>query len=270
MNAGKGDYFPTFEIEPIGYFYSSHQDKYSVPHQPLKNIANEGIIALRSRCHFEQALEDVKGFDRIWVLFWFHGSLGWKPKVCPPRGDKKRGVFATRSPHRPNKIGLSCVELIAVEGLHLLIRNHDLLNETPIVDIKPYLSYADAFPYARQGWLEEVDHSSYLVEWALLAQEKKRFLSQHFHIDLAAVEVRLKVNPFPHPNHRIRQIQGTQYELAYKTWRFLFELQEKRVYILNIKSGYDDETLWGSKPSRWDDVDIHRAFIKAFGDSEDR
>src|ERR1700760_4597145 len=97
------------QFDPIGYFLSEQKEKYEVPRQPGM-ISNEGIIRLNPHHDFEQALEGLDGFDRIWILFHFHQNTTWKPKVLPPRGEKKQGIFATRSPHRPNFIGLSCVE----------------------------------------------------------------------------------------------------------------------------------------------------------------
>ncbi len=81
----------------------------------------------------------MKGIEKIWILFWMHEVKHWKVKVQPPRDVWKKGVFATRSPHRPNPIGLSCVTLIDVRGLDVFIKDHDLLDQTPILDIKPYV-----------------------------------------------------------------------------------------------------------------------------------
>ena len=103
------------------------------------------------------AWRDLAGFERIWLLFAFHRSEGWKAEVRPPRGGGKRSVLATRSPHRPNAIGLSAVELVAVEAGSLRVRGVDLLDGTPILDIKPYVPYADAFPQARAGWIDAID-----------------------------------------------------------------------------------------------------------------
>ncbi|MEP6511355.1 MAG: SAM-dependent methyltransferase, partial [Dokdonella sp.] len=89
--------------------------------------------------------------------FVFHRSEGWKAEVRPPRGGAKRSVLATRSPHRPNAIGLSAVELVAVEERALRVRGVDLLDGTPILDIKPYVPYADAFGHSRAGWIDEID-----------------------------------------------------------------------------------------------------------------
>ena len=104
-----------------------------------------------------EAFHDLVGFERIWLIFQFDRSEGWKAQVRPPRGGGKRGVLATRSPHRPNAIGLSAVELVAVEASGLRVRGMDLLDGTPILDIKPYVPYADAFPESAAGWIDEID-----------------------------------------------------------------------------------------------------------------
>jgi tRNA (adenine37-N6)-methyltransferase len=147
---------------PIGFARSPYANRIDAPHQPTvvegteTGEAAEAIIELEAS--FPQAcLRDLEGFEIIWLLFVFHRSEGWKPLVKPPRGKSKRGVFATRSPHRPNAIGLSAVELVSIEGRTLRVRGVDLLDGTPILDIKPYVPYADAFPRAKAGWIDDVD-----------------------------------------------------------------------------------------------------------------
>ncbi|EPY42777.1 hypothetical protein AGDE_01146 [Angomonas deanei] len=86
-------------------------------------------------------------------------STGYKVMIVPPRDEEQRGVFATRSPHRPNFIGMSCVRLVAVRGLDVFIADHDLLHGTPVLDIKPYLPFCDAHPDAKAGWVQALDAS---------------------------------------------------------------------------------------------------------------
>jgi tRNA (adenine37-N6)-methyltransferase len=105
-----------------------------------------------------EALHDLEGVERIWVIAHLHLNTGWSAKVIPPRGPrKKRGLFATRSPHRPNAIGLSAVRLLRVDRFTLHVEEIDLLDGTPILDVKPYVPYADAFPGARAGWIDEIE-----------------------------------------------------------------------------------------------------------------
>lgn len=151
-----------FTYRPIGILRSPYARRIDAPHQGTVVEGTEtGEPALATlELHEwldESAIRDLSGFDRLWLIFAFHLSEGWKSRVKPPRGGPKRGVLATRAPHRPNAIGLSAVELVAVDGRTLHLRGVDLLDGTPVLDIKPYVPYADAFPDARAGWIDEVD-----------------------------------------------------------------------------------------------------------------
>ena len=105
----------------------------------------------------ERALKDLEDFERIWLIYVFDRNDGWRSTVKPPRGGPKRGVLATRSPHRPNAIGLSAVKVEKIEGKVLHLFGVDLLDNTPILDIKPYVPYADAFPNSAAGWIDALD-----------------------------------------------------------------------------------------------------------------
>lgn len=151
-----------FTIHPIAHVRSPYARRIDAPHQSTVVQGTETGNAAEAVIEFvagfpEAAFRDLAGFERIWLLFVFHRSEGWKAEVRPPRGGGKRSVLATRSPHRPNTIGLSAVELLAVESNGLRVRGVDLLDGTPILDIKPYVPYADAFPQSRAGWIDALD-----------------------------------------------------------------------------------------------------------------
>lgn len=153
-----------FTFQPIAFVRSPYVRRIDAPHQSTVVAGTETGSA--ADAHIElvadfpaAALRDLAGFERIWLLFVFHRSEGWNAQVKPPRGGPRRGVLATRSPHRPNAIGLSAVELLAVEERALRVRGVDLLDGTPILDIKPYVPYADAFPQSCAGWIDAVDAS---------------------------------------------------------------------------------------------------------------
>jgi tRNA-Thr(GGU) m(6)t(6)A37 methyltransferase TsaA len=260
-----------FTVNPIGYFHTSAIAPYDLPRQPTLQPRNEGFIQLNEGCQFEQALEGLEGFDRIWVLFRFHRHNHWKPKVLPPRGGKKQGVFATRSPHRPNFIGLSCVELQSIKKLKLSIINHDLIDGTPILDLKPYLNYADASFCTRQGWLDGLPPEPIVVfQWSPLAEAQIDYLAGKWNCDLQpAIEHRLSQSPLPYANNRVTQINEEWYELAYRTWRVDYKWKEGVITIHHLRSGYDWETLIGKKQSKWNDVPVHQAFIEQFGDQNE-
>lgn len=156
----KEDYH--FTYRPIGILRSPYSRRIEAPHQSTVvegTETGEPAIATLELADWldEKVIQDLNGFERIWLIFAFHLSEGWKSSVKPPRGGPKRGVLATRSPHRPNSMGLSAVELVASEGRTLHLRGVDLLDGTPVLDIKPYVPYADAFPDVRAGWIDEMD-----------------------------------------------------------------------------------------------------------------
>lgn len=223
---------------PIGRFQGKATKPYHLCRQPGME-PNEGVITLEPHCNFEQALEDLWGFDRIWVLFWLHQGTHWRPKVRPPRGEKKRGLFATRSPHRPNPIGLSCVKLEKIQGRQLWIREHDLLHGTPILDLKPYLAYSDAYPQAAQGWLEELgEEVVYELVWSEKAEEQRTDLEGRGEEVRSQLQARLSRDPFPGPSRRIQELGEERFLWACGKLRvrYLVEKKEKRVWIEEVKT----------------------------------
>lgn len=139
-------------LEPIGVVHSPFQWREEAPRQPTVGEPSDATIVLRPG--LQNTLQDVAGFERIWVLFWLNYSKGWVHQLVPPRDTVKRGLFATRAPDRPCPIGLSAVRVVAVKGCRITIRGHDLLNGTPVLDLKPYIPAYDSFPDARAGWVD--------------------------------------------------------------------------------------------------------------------
>lgn len=140
-------------IEPIGYLRSCFREKFAIPRQPRLAPAARGVLELVPPFDTGEAVEGLEQVSHVWLLFLFHQALEEKPrlKVRPPRlgGNRMVGVFATRATHRPNGIGQSVVRLDQVEPGRLLVSGIDLLDGTPIIDIKPYVPYADALPETR-------------------------------------------------------------------------------------------------------------------------
>lgn len=143
------------QMNPIGIVHSPFKERFAAPRQPDLVSPTAGKIILHGGYNFEQALLDLDTFTHIWVLYWMHLNQGWNPTVMPPRGsDIRRGLFSTRAPHRPNSIGLSVVKLLSIKKRCLYIEGLDMLDGTPVLDIKPYLPYADAMSNASHGWLD--------------------------------------------------------------------------------------------------------------------
>src|SRR5262249_50543581 len=129
---------PPLVLEPIGFVRSDLETKVQAARQPRAASGAAARIELLAGRNFEHALEDLASWELIWVLFWFHQNEGGRPRVLPPRSTTgRRGVFATRSPHRPNPIGMSVVRLERVDGLILHVRDSDMLDGTPVLDLKP-------------------------------------------------------------------------------------------------------------------------------------
>jgi tRNA-Thr(GGU) m(6)t(6)A37 methyltransferase TsaA len=155
----------------IARIHNDFKDKFGIPRQ-------SGLTELTSRIVFEpeyrnpDALRGIEGYSHLWLIWQFSEAVreNWSPTVRPPRlgGNRRVGVFATRSPYRPNPIGLSSVRLLAVErtndGLTLLVSGADLLDGTPIYDVKPYVAYSDSHPDAVSGFADEVKNYALKVE----------------------------------------------------------------------------------------------------------
>ncbi|MHB0775918.1 tRNA (N6-threonylcarbamoyladenosine(37)-N6)-methyltransferase TrmO [Halomonas sp. WWR20] len=162
MNVTYPPGFPdTLSLTPIGRIESDYPDKFGIPRQPGLAPAARGVLHLLAPYDDPLSVRGLEAFSHLWLTFVFHASPErWTPLVRPPRlgGNAKVGVFATRSTHRPNRLGLSLVELVDIDtqyGVKLHLRGHDLLDGTPVLDIKPYLPWAESRPEARAGFAPE-------------------------------------------------------------------------------------------------------------------
>jgi len=147
-------------FESIGICHTDYNSKFGIPRQPGLCPDARGVIELRPDAQLVRAVSELSEFSHIWVIFCFHdtGRIGWRPTIRPPRfgGAKRIGVLSTRSPHRPNPIGMSVVKLegIEVQGAvaRIVVSGVDILDKSPVLDIKPYIKYADAVSDANSGW----------------------------------------------------------------------------------------------------------------------
>ncbi|MDZ4786652.1 MAG: tRNA (N6-threonylcarbamoyladenosine(37)-N6)-methyltransferase TrmO [bacterium] len=236
-------------LKPIGIVKSSRRVKFDAPHQPDQSTEENCTIELFPGKGFDQGLQDLKGFDYIWLIWWFHKNQTWKPKVLPPRGSYgKRGVFATRAPHRPNPIGISAVQLIKTSGLKLTIGATDLIDGTPILDIKPYISEIDSFPSAKNGWLAEVEAElakppSYQVVYSALANDQFSWLLERKVNFIDRAKKILERNPEPHRTRRITKwrkedFPNNFFRMGCGAWRLFFSIQNEQVIVHSVTPGY--------------------------------
>ena len=144
-----------FTVKEIGRVRSPYQEQTGTPIQPGVGDPLEAEVIIRPE--FREGLSDLERFGRIWLVSWFDRSQPYRMKVIPYRDTVERGLFATRAPSRPNPVGISAVELLSVDAAagRLRVRGVDLLDNTPILDIKPYVPEFDSHPNEAAGWLDE-------------------------------------------------------------------------------------------------------------------
>ena len=195
------------EMHTIGRVHSPFIEKFGVPRQPGLVEGNIGQIELLKPWNREEALQGLDGFSHIWVVFIFHQAIkpteNWRPTVRPPReGAKRQGVFATRSPYRPNPIGMSALSYHGWEKkngkLFLNVSGLDLIDQTPIIDIKPYLPYADSLPEAVGGFAHNAPESSQLeVLFSSTATQQIQQVKETYPHLTQLITSTLKHNPRP-------------------------------------------------------------------------
>lgn len=225
MNNTDGDNKVEFNI--IGHVNSPYKEKFAIPRQPGLVSSAKGSITLTGDANNPELVRELAQFSHIWVLFVFHGTQeqGWKPLVRPPRlgGNKKVGVLATRSTFRPNPIGMSVVKLEAIDikdqQVILHISAIDLLDKTPVIDIKPYVPYSDSLPHANAGFAQSQPSSDLQV---IFNEQANIALAKHSKI-------------FPDLALFIEQVLAQDPRPAYKQGKNDDKIYGMNLYDLNIQ-----------------------------------
>ena len=234
----------SLDFEPIGYISSCYKEKFGIPRQPGLVTANKSQLILTD-VFDEECIRDLTGFSHIWVQFIFHATQqkGWKPLVRPPRlgGNKKVGVFASRSTFRPNPIGLSVVKLNDIEfnknRVILHLQGCDLLDQTPVLDIKPYLPYVDSIPDASGGFAGNAPEALIEVvftEKVIVGLER---LNQKYNEDIKLLITQI-LSLDPKPSY---QKQSDNLERIYRMKLYDFDLswqycENNKIKVLAIHS----------------------------------
>ena len=221
-----------FTVKPIAYIQTDFKEKFGIPRQSGRAPSLTSKIVFTDEYKNPDALREIKGFSHLWLLFDFSKAhkAEWSPTVRPPRlgGNKRVGVFASRSPFRPNPIGLSCVKLVKVDenerdGVFLLVSGADLLDGTPILDIKPYLPFADCIPEATAGYAEAHKTDRLQVDFpqeylALIPVEKREGL-----LDCLADD--------PRPSS---QEDGRTYGMRFADYEIKFTVQGNLLQVIDV------------------------------------
>ena len=259
------------DFAAIGYVECAQRYRYEVARQASIAPDNEAWIQLNEDRALQEGLAGLADFERIWVLVELHLNETWHALVEPPReGLAKLGVFATRSPHRPNRIGMSCVRLLGICGNRLHVGQHDLLDGTPVLDIKPYLPYADAFPDAAAGWVDRADEQVFALDLAAEVVPQLEWVAVHAGWDLVNfLKVQLRMDPTDAKRKRI--VAKAQYfRIAFRTWRVDYRVDpsQRRIEVFAVASGYAAAELVEGAVDKYQDKAVHRAFIAQFCTSE--
>ena len=258
-------------LQPIGFLRTRQQVKFQAGHQPSAATEERNELELLPDCGYEEALRDLAGFERIWLLWWFHRNEGWRPLVLPPRGPvQRRGVFATRSPHRPNPLGLTPVPLLGIAGRTLHLGACDLVDGTPVFDLKPYVPSFDAFPESRAGWIDDVDAAlsgppQFTVAIAPAAETQGRWLREQWGIDFFPRMTELLArDPSPHRTRRIKRRSPTRVEIGCGAWLAVFTVEDHAVTVLSLKPAYPLTFLLREGYQDIPDRDAQVAFLEVW------
>ncbi|NIE72292.1 tRNA (N6-threonylcarbamoyladenosine(37)-N6)-methyltransferase TrmO [Pantoea sp. Acro-807] len=215
-----------FAVAQIGVIRSPWKEKFAVPRQPGLVQDGGGELHLQAPYNQPEAVRGLEAFSHIWILFMFHQTMagGWRPTVRPPRlgGNARMGVFATRSTFRPNPVGMSLVELkgIRCEKSQVILQlgSLDLVDGTPVIDIKPYLPFAEALPDARAGYAQAAPEATMPVRFSAAAQQQ---IQQQAHIPQLQRFITDVLAQDPRPAYR----KGESLDREYAAWLLDFNVR---------------------------------------------
>ena len=249
------------ELKVIAYARNGFTDKFGIPRQSREENDIETRIVFEPTYSVHEAIRGIEEFSHLWLLWGFSHSqmsrdylgnvsrvnpvnaMHWSPTVRPPRlgGNKRVGVFATRSPFRPNPIGLTSVRLLRVEestgknGIELIVTGADLLDGTPIYDIKPYLSFTDSHPDAKNGFAEDTKDYRLKVEWNLSEgdQSRKRLVNVSNTPRKWLEEVSYILSQDPRPAYQ--DDPEREYKLDYAGYTVTFVVKQQTVIVKKVE-----------------------------------
>ncbi len=215
-------------MKPIAHIETGFKDKFGIPRQSGLAKGMDGRIIFEKEYNVPDAFKGLEEFSHIWIIWGFSEiDREWSPTVRPPKlgGNKRVGVFATRSPFRPNNLGLSCVKLERIEycdGVTLYVSGADMVSGTPIYDIKPYLPYVDSIEDAIGGFTENISTEKLNVKW-----ETTKNIPDDTKEDITDI---LSVDPRPSYHTDPERVYG----MSYKNYNIKFKVCEKTLVVCDI------------------------------------
>ena len=229
-----------YPLEPIATNHSPFREKFATPRQPGLAPSVHATISFYPGFATPEAVRGLEGFSHLWLIFLFHQNWqkGWKPTVRPPRlgGNQRVGVYASRSPFRPNPLGLSAVKLLSINNDHgeisLLVQGADLIDATPIFDIKPYIPYGDSIPEAIGGFAEGAPNAILEVTFSALAkQQLDDYSDQTPDLDIMLQEL---LSLDPRPAYRQGGEDAHEYGVLFDRFHIRWRVQDRQLIVLEI------------------------------------
>ncbi|UGA54152.1 tRNA (N6-threonylcarbamoyladenosine(37)-N6)-methyltransferase TrmO [Vibrio sp. VB16] len=228
-----------YTLEPIGIIHTPYKEKFAVPRQPRLAPSATARIQLSGQSNSPEAVRGIEQFSHLWLLFMFDQNLhaGWTPTVRPPRlgGNERVGVFSSRSPFRPNGIGMSAVELKGVkqeEGqIWIELGSVDLVDGTPIIDIKPYIPYSDSI-FDANGGFAQTEPKLLKVVFSALADQQIGFHANKEQVRAVINEV---LRQDPRPAYKKNQIDSKEYAANLFDLNVKFKVNDELVIVTAIE-----------------------------------
>lgn len=228
-------------MKPIAFVHSCYQEKFGIPRQPGLVTEAKGEVRLLPEFSRPGIVRGLEAFSHLWLVFKFHATAesSWKPTVRPPRlgGNQRLGVFATRSMFRPNPIGLSVVRLEGIQhtvsGIVISVSGLDLLEGTPVLDIKPYLPYADNVDGASGGFATEVPEPLLNVGFSVLAEKQCILKSAEHSVDIRLLIVQV-LQQDPRPAYRKLKEDGHEYGMRLYDFDVRWQHQSGKAMVLEL------------------------------------
>lgn len=258
-----------FTFKSVGFIESAAKYRYELPRQAV--FASSKAFLRWHEKYYAACAEDLQGFDRVWLIWVFdrneHAKRRPKVRVPVPAEKDSYSVFSTRSPYRPNPVGISAVELLAITPEGLQLGACDLLDGTAVLDVKPYIPEVDSFPDVKAGWRDHVNTNANKIIWTAKAAKQADFILEKGNFDLRNFcEVQLSYRPTDNSRKRVENLSEADcYLLRFRTWKITFRFDEanNEINICNIESNYSAEDLAPDAPDIYNDKDLHRAFNAA-------
>lgn len=227
------------QLTPIGIIHSPFKEKFGIPRQPGLAPSSSAVLELIEPYNVAETVRGLEQFSHVWIIFLFHetANRGWTPTVRPPRlgGNKAVGVFASRSTHRPNPIGMSVAELVKIDAdnnsVKIHLNNIDLIDGTPVLDIKPYIPYSDSISNAKGGFANKAPETLLEVVFSSKAEGQ---LNSRPKLKSLIIEI---LSLDPRPAYKANKVDEKIYGIVLEDVDVKFRIEGKTAFVIEVDKG---------------------------------